>query len=95
MLGIFDKIIENIGEDIGELLSVQKDVLDTWYMKNKSTEAYVENLIEVASQKLGAYAGFGMDKLADVLSDEKKMNKVMIALDKILKKIKQKFYCVF
>lgn len=86
--GLLDIIIEYIGEDIGELLSVQKDILDTWYLKNKSTEAYVENLIETASHKLGVYAGFGMDKLADVFSDEKKMNKVMAALDKILKKIK-------
>ena len=86
--GLLDIIIEDIGEDIGELLSVQKDILDTWYLKNKSTEAYVESLIETASKKFGAYAGFGMDKLADVLSDEKKMNKIMIALDKVSKKIK-------
>ena len=37
--GLLEKIIEYIGEDIGELLSVQKDILDTWYLKNKSTEA--------------------------------------------------------
>lgn len=86
--GLLDIIIEYIGEDIRELLSVQKDILDTWCLKNKSSEAYVENLIENASQKLGAYVGFGMDKLADVLSDEKKMSKLMTALEKIVKKIK-------
>ena len=86
--GLLDEIIKYIGADITELLAVQKEIFDTWYLKNKSTEAYVENLVEKASQKLGVYAGFGMDKLADILSDEKKMNKVMTALDKVAKKIK-------
>ena len=86
--GLLDEITEAIGEDIAELLSVQKNIMDTWYTKNNSTEAYIANIIETASQKLGTYAGFGMDKLADVLSDEKKMNKVIGALDKVLKKVK-------
>ncbi len=86
--GLLEKIIEYIGEDIGELLSVQKDILDTWYLKNKSTEAYVNDLVETASRKFGVVAGVGMEKLADVLSDEKKMNTIMSALDKMLKKIK-------
>lgn len=86
--GLLEKIIEYIGEDIGELLSVQKDILDTWYLKNKSTEAYVNDLVETASRKFGVVAGAGMDKLAEVLGDEKKMNKVMSALDKVVKKIK-------
>lgn len=86
--GLLEKIIEYIGEDIGELLSVQKDILDTWYLKNKSTEAYVNDLVETASRKFGVVAGVGMEKLADVLSDEKKMDKIMSALDKMLKKIK-------
>jgi hypothetical protein len=82
-------ILEEIGErELSELNSVNGLLLDTWHMKHSSTEAYVTNLIETASQKFGAYAGFGMDKLADVLSDEKKMNKIMIALEKVAKKIK-------
>ena len=86
---IMSIILETIGErELGELTSVNGLLLDTWNMKHLSTEAYVNNLIETASQKFGAYAGFGMDKLADVLSDEKKMNKVMAALDKVAKKVK-------
>jgi len=86
---IMNVILETIGErELSELTSVNGLLLDTWHMKNTSTEAYINNFIDVASQKLGVYAGFGMDKLADVLSDEKKMNKIMTALDKMLKKIK-------
>lgn len=86
---IMSTILEIIGErELGELTSVNGLLLDTWHMKNTSSEAYVNNLVETASQKLGTYAGFGMDKLADVLSDEKKMNKIMSALEKVAKKIK-------
>ena len=86
--GLLEGITEHIGEDITELLSVQKNVMDTWYTKNNSTEAYIANLVEAASHTLGVYAGFGMDKLADVLGDEKKMSKIMTALDMMVKKIK-------
>jgi len=86
--GLLDKIIEYIGEDIGELLSVQKEILDTWYMKNKSAESYVSDLVEIASRKFSVVAGAGMDKLADVLSDEKKMKKIMPMVENMIKKFK-------
>lgn len=86
--GLIGKILNAIGSDIEELMSIQSQVMDTWYAQHTSTEAYITNLVEVASHKLGIYAGAGMDKLADVLSDEKKMNKVIAALDKMLKKVK-------
>jgi len=86
---IMDVILEEVGErELGELTSVNGLLLDTWHMKNTSTQAYVNGIVETASQKFGAYAGFGMDKLADVLSDEKKMNKIMATLDRVLKKVK-------
>ena len=87
--GLMSIILEEIGErELGELTSVNGLLLDTWHIKNTSAQAYVDNLVETASQKFGAYAGFGMDKLADVLSDEKKMNKIFSSLDKMLKKMK-------
>lgn len=86
--GLLDKIIEYVGTDIGELLSVQKEILDTWYMKNKSVESYVSEFVETASRKFSVIAGASMDKLADVLGDEKKMKKIITAFDKVLKKIK-------
>lgn len=86
--GLLDNIIEYIGEDVVELLSVEKNILDTWYSKNTSSQAYISDLVEIASRKFSVIAGAGMDKLADVLNDEKKMNKVMTVLEKVIKKIK-------
>lgn len=86
--GLIGKILNTIGSDVEELMNIQSQVMDTWYAQHTSTEAYIANLVEVASHKLGVYAGAGMDKIADVLSDEKKMNKIIAAFDKMLKKIK-------
>lgn len=86
--GILEQILEYIGDDIEELLSVQKDVMDTWHMKNSSPEAYVANLVEIASQRFGIAAGVGMEKLTELLEDEKRVEKLLIMLEKTLKKIK-------
>ena len=86
---ILNKILELIGErEITELTNINGVILDNWHMKHSSTEAYIANLVDSVSQKIGITAGAGMDKLADVLSDEVKMGKVMGAIDKIYKKIK-------
>jgi hypothetical protein len=86
--GLYGKLLNTIGEDLEELMSVQSNVMDTWYNKNCSTQAYIANLVESASHKIGVISGAGMDKLADVLGDEVKMKKVASTLDKVLKKIK-------
>ena len=87
--GLIDKIVQIIGEEeMEELLSIQKNIMDTWHMKNKSTEAYITDLVEVAARKFSVIAGVSMDKLSDVLSDEVKMKKVMSALGKVVDKIK-------
>lgn len=86
--GLLEKILECIGDDIEELLSVQKDVLDTWHMKNASPEAYVTNLVETASQRFGIAAGVVMGKLTELLDDEIKMKKITSIIEKAMKKIK-------
>ncbi len=84
--GALDTIISAIGSDIEELITVQKEVLDTWHIKNDSTEAYITQLIEFASRKLGVYAGVGMEKLAEILNDETKIEEVMEIISNFLKK---------
>ena len=86
--GLYVKIMNVIGEDLKELTYVQEQILETWHMKNTSTEAYVNNLIETASRRFGIAAELLLDKTTEILEDEKKMNKVMTALDKVVKKIK-------
>lgn len=86
--GLIGKILNIIGSDVEELMNIQSQIMDIWYARHTSTEVYVANLVEAASHKLGVYAGAGMDKLADVLSDEKKVNKIIAVFDKMIKKIK-------
>lgn len=86
--GLYGKILNTIGEDLEELMSIQSNVMDTWYNKNCSTQAYITNLVEYASHKIGLVAGVGAEKLAEVLGDEIKMKRVASTLDKVLKKIK-------
>lgn len=86
---LINPIFETIGErELGELTSINKLLLDNWYAQHTSSQAYINGLVETASYKFGVFAGAGMDKLADVLSDEKKMDKIIGILDKVLKKVK-------
>ena len=86
--GLYGKILSAIGEDLDELMSVQSNVMDTWYNKNCSTQAYISNMMENVSHKFALVAGVVMEKLADVLDDEVKLKRAMDALDKVVKKIK-------
>lgn len=82
-------ILELVGErEINELTSINGLLLDNWYATNTSPHAYVTNLIETASRRFGVAAGVGMEKLTEILEDETKMDKIVKALDKVLKKIK-------
>ena len=76
--GIVDILYNLIGEDeIEELLSVQKTIMDTFYNQNGSTEAFIANVVDKAAQKLGISAGFAIEKLDELASDEKKINRIM------------------
>ena len=84
---IMNAILEIIGErELNELTSINGLLLDTWYSRNTSVQAYVSNLIETASRKFGVYAGVGMEKFADALDDETKMNRMANFLDKVFKR---------
>lgn len=84
---ILNKILEIIGEkEITELTSINGTVMDNWYATNTSTEAYISNLMETASRKFGAYIGFGLEKIADALDDEKKMQMIVNLMDNVFKK---------
>ena len=86
---ILNKIFENIGEkEIGELTSINGVVMDNWYAANTSTEAYVNNIIDTASRRFGISINLLLDKLAEILEDEKKMKKAAFVWDKVTKKIK-------
>ena len=86
---LINQILGRIGErELGELTSINGLLLDNWCAKNTSTEAYVNNLINTASRRFGISIDLLLDKLAEILDDEKKMKKVISVLDKVTKKIK-------
>lgn len=86
---LLSPILERIGKrEINELTMINGLVLDTWHLKNASTHAYVDNLIDTFSHKFGVYAGVGMEKLTELLEDEVKMKKIIDIIGKGIKKIK-------
>lgn len=86
--GLYGKVLDAIGEDLKEVMSVQDQILESWHMKNTSTEAYVNNIIDTASRRLGISVELLLDKLTDILEDDAKTKKVTTMLEKLAKKIK-------
>ena len=84
--GLYGILLDAIGEDLNELMSVQEQILESWHIANTSIEAYISNLMEVASRKFGVYIGVGLEKIAEALDDETKMQRVMKLLEKAFKK---------
>lgn len=85
---VFQFIAMAIGSDLDELLSINQEVLDTWYATNTSTKAYVNEVVETASRKFGITVEVLLDKLTEILEDDAKMKKVVTTLEKLMKKIK-------
>ena len=86
--GLYEKILEAIGEDLNELMTVQDQVLNSWHMANKSTEAYVNNFIDTVSRRFGISVELLLDKLTEILEDDAKTKKMTTILEKLVKKIK-------
>lgn len=86
--GLYGKVLDAIGEDLNELMSVQDQILDSWHMANTSTEAYINNIIDTASRRFGISIDLVLDKLTDILEDDAKTKKVTTILEKFAKKIK-------
>ena len=86
--GLYEKILEAIGEDLNELMAVQDQVLNSWHMSNKSTEAYVNNFIDTVSRRFGISVELLLDKLTEILEDDAKTKKMTTILEKLVKKIK-------
>lgn len=87
--GLFSKILEFIGKDIEELMLVQKEVMDTWHMKNSSTRAFITSLVNKSVDRFGVVTGAGMQELSNILDDEQKMNKAYSLFDNFLNKIRK------
>lgn len=86
--GLYEKILDAIGEDLNELMFVQDQILNSWHIANTGIQAYVNEVIETVSRRFGISIELLLDKLIEILDDEKKTKKVMTILDRVTKKIK-------
>ena len=75
--GALDAILNEIGSDLEELISVQDQVLTTWHNEHSSIQAYVSSLVEKVSMIFSTAVGQKMQPIVDMfngLSDEEKQN---------------------
>lgn len=75
--GALDMILNEIGSDLEELISVQDQVLGTWHNENASVSAFLSDLVEKVSMIFSAGLGKELGSLTDMLatgSDEDKAN---------------------
>lgn len=66
--GALEMILNEIGSDIEELLSIQEQVLGTWHNENASTAAYISDVVEKISLIFSTALGKEIGSLADMLN---------------------------
>lgn len=84
--GIYPIIMYKIGEkDIKELMGICSSVEET-FMNQKSFEAFLAKQVTRFGELFGRVGGSGMEALAKVLEDDKKMDTLMKTLEGVIKK---------
>ena len=73
--GALEMILNEIGDDITELLSVQDQILNTWHNENVSTAAYISDVVEKISLIFSTALGKEIGSLADMLNTGTDENK--------------------
>ncbi len=68
--GALDMIINTIGSDIEELISVQEQILNTWHNENASTAAFISDIVEKVGMIFSA--GLGKELSSIMESDDEK-----------------------
>lgn len=69
-----DALVEG---ELEELLAIEKNILDTFYNKEKSTEAIVQKVINSFSTKIGIAAGYAINELEKITRDKDLLSKVV------------------
>lgn len=73
--GALEMILNEIGSDIEELLSIQEQILGTWHNENASTAAYISDVVEKISLIFSTALGNEISSLADMLNTGTDENK--------------------
>lgn len=67
--GALDMILNEIGADIQELLTVQSEVMDTWTAQNCSTAAFISDLVEKVSMIFSAGLGKELGSITEMFNE--------------------------
>lgn len=75
--GAYSMLLNEIGADLEELISVQEQILGTWHNENASAASYISNVVEKVSMILSTAIGKELGSITEVfngLSAEEKQN---------------------
>lgn len=72
--GLFKDLVDQIGEnEINELLSVNKALLDSFNIMNDSVKSYVADIIQNASMVIGTFLNNNLDEILSAMNDKDKV----------------------
>lgn len=82
---IVSDICEYIGtQEMAELNSVNKSIIDTFYNQYGSTEAFVGNAIANIGQKIGVASGWVIQQIDEIINDENKFSNISSKIQEVL-----------
>lgn len=67
--GALDMILNEIGSDLEELISVQDQILGTWHNENASTAAFLSDLVEKVSMIFSAGLGKELGSITEMFNE--------------------------
>jgi len=82
---IVSDICEYIGtQEMAELNSVNKSIIDTFYNQYGSTEAFIGNAIANIGQKIGVASGWVIQQIDEIINDENKFINISSKIQGVL-----------
>lgn len=82
---IVSDICEYIGtQEMAELNSVNKSIIDTFYNQYGSTEAFIGNAIANIGQKIGVASGWVIQQIDEIINDENKFSNISSKIQEVL-----------
>ena len=76
-------------EELNRLISVNKQVMDNFYNKEKTTEAYISRTITQFTTVLGTMCNSGLEQISQIVDDEKKMKRLAKQFEAMIEKAKK------
>ena len=67
--GAFDMLLNEIGDDLNELISVQDQIFSTWHNEHASISAYISNLAEKVGMIFSAGLGKELGSITEVFNE--------------------------